>query len=191
MKVTIEHYIATNNPNAAQAVLAKYGVPAASSMTDLIKKIHYIVAKHKEIAILDLSTIETPYKKLITATQKTIAPIVEEAKKVVNENAMSQPLNTPAPSVPTPSAEMKSNACGCSGFDGEEKSGCYGCGGTCGKSDSSNATGSTKTTTPAETKSVPTTETKIETPVAPKMDYMPLVVLGVVGLIAVVVIAKK
>ena len=186
MKVTIEHYIATNNPNAAQALLEKYRVPAAKSMADLIKKLHYIVAKHRDVAVLDLATIETPYKKLMVATQKTVAPIIQEAAKVVNETPVIVP--TPAP---TPASEVKSNACGCSGFDGEEKSNCSGCGGKCGMS---NATGNKPAAT--ETKPAATaTETKTENTPAKSDDkmekYMPLVVLGVVGLIAVVVIAKK
>jgi hypothetical protein len=185
MKMTIEHYIATNSPDAVNEVLDKYGITKARDMSDLVKKVHFVVRKHKP-SMIDLAKIDTPYKRLILASV--------------------QPEKAPEPEHKEAKVETKSNACGCkSSSDDEQNSNCSGCDG------SSNATGDTirvKKTTPVteEAKTTPTTETakdaapattkevattNTDTDKKEKTDYtMPLIVLGIVGLIAVVVIAK-
>jgi hypothetical protein len=196
MKLTIEHYVATNNPIQAQAVLDKYGVPKANSMNDLLKKVHYVVLKHKDFAMNDLSKIDTPYRRLILANIPVPA---------------NKPTETTSPSSTETvlAVEKLSNACGCSGIDGEPKSNCAGCGGTCGgkksstdgepksncsgcehlKSASSGVDGSTTKTSSPKEAAVPK-ETKAA---APKEEadnkYMPLAILGVI-VIAAIVVAK-
>jgi|ERR1035437_10401306 hypothetical protein len=183
MKLSIEHYIATNSPDATNEVLDKYGITKARDIKDLVKKVHFVVRKHKP-SMIDLAKIDTPYRQLILASV--------------------QPEKAPEPEH---KVETKSNACGCnSSFNGDEEqnSNCSGCDG------SSNATGDTirikkvapvseeakpaatetaKDAAPVTTKEVATTNT--DTDKKEKPDYtMPLIVLGIVGLIAVVVIAK-
>ena len=190
MKITIEHYIATNNPSQAQAVLDKYGVPKATSMTDLLKKVHYVILKHKDFAMNDLAKIDTDYKRLILANIPAPKPVE---------------VSTPSPSETETvlAVEKLSNACGCSGMDGEH-SNCSGCGGTCGGKKTSSANteqksncsgcdhlksmsgidGVTKTKETA-----PIKETKTETPKETENKYMPLAILGVI-VIAAIVVAK-
>lgn len=111
MKISLEHYIATNNKPAADALLAKYGVAKATSWADLIRKVRYVLQKYKEDAARDLASIDTPYKRLIETYSITL----------------------PAVSQPTTNQELRSGACGCSSADGQ--SSCDGncsCGGKCG-----------------------------------------------------------
>lgn len=183
MKVTIEHYIATNNPNEAQTILAKYGV-RASNMSDLIRKMHRVMKTHGESAVKDFASIDTPYRSLLLSTIKPIAPIVTETK-------------SSACGCSGVDGEESSNACGCSGADGsEETSGCDGCGGKCGGK-KSNVEGDKKVEVPAskepETKTeAPKEAPKSETKSESKMEsMMPLVIVGAVALVAFAVIAKS
>ncbi len=153
MKLTIEHYIASNNPGAAQQVIQKYGVPQAHDMHDLLRKVHAVVLKNKGAAMMDLASIDTPYRQLIlsslppaatpnmiTVTPQgnvTPAPMTNTEPAVPVTPVVIQPVTPPAATAPSAMplvGEKKSGACGCqSGFDGEEKSNCSGCGGNCGK----------------------------------------------------------
>jgi hypothetical protein len=200
MKVTIEHYVATNNPIQAQAVLDKYGVPKAKSMSDLVKKVHYVVLKHKDFAITDLSKIDTPYRRLILAN----IPMPKPTPAEPTESKIS-PLATET----ILAVEKTSGACGCSGIDGEQQSNCSGCGGTCGGKKSSangeqqsNCSGcehlksqsgidgsTTKTAAPKEAAAPKETKTADAPKEAAENKYMPLAILGVI-VIAAIVVAK-
>lgn len=198
MKVTIEHYIATNNPNEAQAVLSKYGV-RVKNMPDMIRKMHMVMKQYGEKAVRDFAAINTPYKSLLLSTLPAAVP-----SSAVETKSSACGCSSSA------DGEESSNACGCSGADGEEMSGCDGkkCNCACGKNAAkavSNVEGDKKESTPeptetakAETKEEKTEASKPakETP-APtkaekeKTDMMPFVIVGAVALIAVVVIAKS
>lgn len=179
MRISIEHYIATNNEDGAQDVLSKYGVTKAKDLKDLIKKMRIIMTNHKEPAVKDFANLDTDYRRMILASIEQPEPVV----------------------VP----ESKSNACGCSGFDGEQKSNCSGCeamsncsgdesksncsgcGGTCGgknkEEKTSSATGDVApVTTPAATSPV---TTPIITP-EHKESYMPLMIFGTITVAMVV-----
>jgi hypothetical protein len=193
MKVTIEQYIATNNPNQAQAVLAKYGLKARD-MSDLIRKMHKLMKVKGEEAVRDFAAINTPYKQLLLST---ITPVETAAPVSVEKKSSACGCESSADG-----SEQSSNACGCSGADGEQTSGCDGCGGKCGgKNKASNVEGDTKAAPVVEAKAeAPKVETKEPTQApkeksAPKSesknDMMPLVIVGVIGLIAVVAIIKS
>ncbi len=198
MKVTIEHYIATNNPNQAQAILAKYGL-RAKNMSDLIRKMNKVMKVKGEDAVKEFAAIDTPYKQMLLSTIKP----VEVAAPVTTTTATIEKKSSACGCSSSADGDESSNACGCSGADGEETSGCDGCGGKCGgknKNVTSNVEGDKKPATPtpapaetkAETKETPHTTVK-ETPVpakAEKTDMMPFVIVGAVALIAVIVIAK-
>jgi cobalamin biosynthesis Mg chelatase CobN len=188
MKVTIEHYISTNNPAQAQAILAKYGV-RAKNMPDLIRKMHKVMQVKGEEAVKDFAAIDTPYKQMLLST---ITKPTEKKSGCCGSSSAD--------------GEESSNACGCSGADGEQTSGCDGNGVcTCGKKQNmSNAEGDKKVVTtaaPIEAKvEAKTEEAKTEpvklpkealAPIKEKTDMMPFVIVGAVALIAVVVIAKS
>ena len=66
MELTIEQYVATSNPKAAKEFVVKYNLPPAKSWSDLLKKMEFILKKHKDKAFADLASIDTPYKHLVT-----------------------------------------------------------------------------------------------------------------------------
>lgn len=174
MKLSIEHYIATNNPDASQKLLEKYKIPKAIDMTDLIAKVHYVVRKNKDFAITDLANIDTPYRQLILSTIKPV--VVTETKEVMSNACGCSGIDGET-----------SNACGCSGVDGES-SNCSGCGGKCGNK-SSGVDGKTEKPKSPETK----TESKENLPVvsdkSSMKDYMPLFVFS--GIVVVAILALK
>lgn len=195
MKVTIEHYIATNNPNQAQAILAKYGL-RAKNMSDLIRKMNKVMKVKGEEAVKEFAAIDTPYKQMLLSTIKP----VEVSAPITTTTTTIEKKSSACGCSSSADGDESSNACGCSGADGEETSGCDGCGGKCGgknKNVTSNVDGDKKTATPApvETKSETkeATQPAKETPApakAEKADMMPFVIVGAVALIAVIVIAK-
>lgn len=65
MKLSIEHYIATNNPKQVNELLAKYKIPKSKDWSDMIRKLQYVMKKHKDTIVDDLKLIDTPYKSLI------------------------------------------------------------------------------------------------------------------------------
>jgi hypothetical protein len=65
MRISIEQYIAVENPNASSQFLTKYGVPAATSLKDLADKMAVVTFKYRDLAFADLAAIDTPYRRLI------------------------------------------------------------------------------------------------------------------------------
>ncbi len=175
MKLTIEHYVSTNNPNEAQKFLEKYKIPRGYNMSDLIDKVHYVTRKHKDFAFNELAQIDTPYRQLILSTVKP--EIIEVKKEVVASNACG-----------CSGADGTSNACGCSGADGE-MSNCSGCGGTCGKAKTSGADGKTEQTKPTtpETKTEVKETSKIVEAGGGMKEYMPLAIVGLFVIGAIIV----
>ncbi len=96
MRISIEQYVAVANPKAASQLLVKYGVPAANDLRDLCQKLEVITYKYRDLALNDLSTIDTPYRRLILDNQDIIVKQIP--------------------------AEVKSNCDGCGGTCGDKKS---------------------------------------------------------------------
>lgn len=104
MKISIEHYIATNNPSEVNAMLTRRGIPSPKNLPDAIQKLRFVMAKEGNSIMKEIASINTPYQELIMSTQDK--------------------------------GEDKSNACGCSGFNGEQTSNCAGnpnCSCSCGE----------------------------------------------------------
>ena len=70
MKISIEHYIATNNPLAVELLLKKRGIAASKNLPDAIQKLRFVMAKEGDNVIKELSNIDTPYQNLILSTQE-------------------------------------------------------------------------------------------------------------------------
>lgn len=71
MRITIEHYIATNNPAAVDGMLSKRGIPRAKNLPDAISKLRTILKREGDIAAKELASIQTPYQQMISSTQET------------------------------------------------------------------------------------------------------------------------
>ncbi len=166
MKISIEHYIVTNNPASVNAMFVKRGIAPAKNLADGIQKLRYILAKEGQAALDEVGGIDTPYQKLIISTHH----------------------------VPQP--ESKSNACGCSGADGEKTSNCSGTDCKCGKSNfvnndnlvfNADGTGTTApVTTPAPAS--PITPQKVEDTIN---KHAPLLVVGLLIILTTAVLIKK
>lgn len=101
-------YIFENRQPELKRLIVKYGLNPAKNKVDLWKKINYLVAKFKDEMLRDLAEIH-PDKDLI---------LWNESQK----EDVKLPESTPIAIV-----EAKSNACGCSGANGEKEfSNCYG-----------------------------------------------------------------
>jgi hypothetical protein len=145
-KISIEHYIATNNPLELNYLLNKRGIPSAKNVPDAIKKLRYVMTKEGNNVLKEIAEINTPYRDLILSAID---------KK-----------------------EEKSNACGCSSFNGETFSNCEG--GNCkcksnfdddGKSDDSK-------------KNIKSNEDKIE-------KFIPYVAVGLLLIVTTAVLIKN
>lgn len=150
MKISIEHYIATNNPSEVAAILTKRGIPAPKNLPDAIKKLQFIMSREGNNVTKELASINTPYQSLILSSQDDVS-------------------------------EDKSNACGCSGFDGEKKSNCSG---DCSCNKKSNATGDEE---PKATVSPAPTETTKDNLV----KYAPIAAVGLLLIIGTAILVKK
>ena len=155
MKISIEHYIATNNPKEVAAILTKRGIPAPKNIADAIKKLKFVMSKEGNAVTKELANIETPYQALILSTQ--------------DDNS-----------------EDKSNACGCSGFDGEKKSNCSG---DCSCNKKSNATGDEEPTKAVVAPAPAPTPT--ETTKDALNKHAPIIALGLLLVISTAVLMKK
>lgn len=81
MRISIEQYVAVENPKAASQFLTKYGVPQATSLKDLADKMEVITYKYRELALADLANIDTPYRRLImdsVNTEVAVATLIPE-----------------------------------------------------------------------------------------------------------------
>lgn len=168
MKISIEHYIVTNNRPAVEAMFKKRGIPPSKNLPDALQKLRAIMAKEGHNALDEIAGISTPYQQLILSTHEGVKP------------------------------EAKSSACGCSGADGEKSSSCDGackCGGKCGGKKSSfdnndnlvfNADGGSQApSTPAPT--TPVTQ-KVEESIT---KHAPFLVVGLLLVLTTAVILKK
>ena len=81
MRISIEQYVAVENPKAASQFLTKYGVPQATSLKDLADKMEVVTYKYRELALADLANIDTPYRRLImdsVNTEVAVATLIPE-----------------------------------------------------------------------------------------------------------------
>ena len=68
MKISIEQYVALNNPKAAKQFLEKFGFEPARSLEDLIHKVESATLHYRQDALEELGSIDTPYRRLILST---------------------------------------------------------------------------------------------------------------------------
>lgn len=157
MNITIEEYVAINNPKQADALIRKYGIPPSRSYRDLVAKLRALTKRKKEEAFIELAKIETPYRSLLLSN----------------------------------SEEDNSNACGCSGADGETKSNCAGCGGNCGGMSAVNGTPEEKQmtakTVSEEVNAINEKSDKEKT----KTNYVPIAIAAIGGVVLAMLLLRK
>lgn len=165
MRISIEQYVAVENPNAASKMLAKYGVPPANSLKDLATKLEVITYKYRELALTDLATIDTPYRRLIMDSMNTEVAVAT----LLPENVSNC-----------------DGGCSCKNKT-EEKSNCTGCGGTCGGK-KSNVDGDSSAS--KDEKKEVSSEAKVNV-ASEGMDKYMMPTLAIVAIAALIIIAKK
>jgi hypothetical protein len=161
MKISIEHYIATNNPIEVSAILTKRGIPAPKNIADAIQKLRFVMSKEGNKVSEELAGIKTPYQELIVSSQED-------------------------------KSEDKSNACGCSGFDSEQSSGCNGdksC--SCNKSSNVEGESAEKQVAPVAAAPVAAAPATTETTKDMMTKAAPLVVIGLLLVVTTAVLMKK
>lgn len=67
MKVSIEHYLASNNPMSVNQLLQKNGLKNQVDVLGMIKGLQFLINKKGNAIVSDLADIDTPYKSLILA----------------------------------------------------------------------------------------------------------------------------
>jgi hypothetical protein len=65
MTIDFAHYIATNNPKAANDFVVKNGLARPKDIPELLHKMQYIMQNKKGDAFVELAQIDTPYKRLL------------------------------------------------------------------------------------------------------------------------------
>lgn len=166
MRISIEQYVAVENPKAASQFLTKYGVPPANSLKDLADKMEVITYKYRELALQDLATIDTPYRRLIMDSINTEVAVAT----LMPENVSNC-----------------SGGCSCNKAV-EEKSNCDGCGGTCGGKKSNIDAKSDVNKTEKNDNSVVSKSSNADTT---GMDKYIMPTLAIVAIAALLIIAKK
>lgn len=168
MRISIEQYIAVENPKASSQFLTKYGVPAATSLKDLAEKMEVITYKYRDLAFADLATIDTPYRRLIMDSVNTKVAVAT----LVPENVSNC-----------------DGACSCND-KAEKKSNCTGCGGTCGDK-KSNAEGDSSETKTVNKENSSKDDTVSTNKSMEGMDKYIMPTLAIVAIAALLIIAKK
>lgn len=168
MRISIEQYVAVENPNASSQMLTKYGVPSATSLKDLATKLEVITYKYRELALADLATIDTPYRRLIMDSMNTEVAVAT----ILPENVSNC-----------------DGGCSCKSKV-EEKSNCTGCGGTCGGK-KSNVDGDSSTTKNEKKEVVSEDKTSVAKTSTESMDKYMMPTLAIVAIAALIIIAKK
>lgn len=70
MKISIEHYIATNNPRAVEELLKRKGIPAPKNLPDAIGKLNLLMKREGNEITKELSEIKTPYQLLVLSSKE-------------------------------------------------------------------------------------------------------------------------
>lgn len=79
MKLSIEHYLASNNPVAVNQLLQKNGIKNQVDMLGMIKGLQYVMQKKGNQIAGDLAAIDTPYKLLILSHVPEVREAVSNA----------------------------------------------------------------------------------------------------------------
>jgi hypothetical protein len=121
-------YIFENKQPELRRLLIKYGLTPARNRNDLWKKTNYLIAKFKDEMLLDVAKIHPDRDLIVWSLQKMQESQRQLPPQVSNINAINE-------NVSNIMHEQVSNACGCSGADGndysnangiDEYSNCYG-----------------------------------------------------------------
>lgn len=70
MRITIEHYLATNNPREVEELLKRKGVPPPKNLPDAIGKLNLLMKREGNEIVKELALVNTPYRDLILSTSK-------------------------------------------------------------------------------------------------------------------------
>lgn len=70
MRITIEHYLATNNPREVEELLKRKGVPPPKNLPDAIGKLNLLMKREGNEIVKELALVSTPYRDLILSTQE-------------------------------------------------------------------------------------------------------------------------
>lgn len=168
MIISIEQYVAAENPRAANQMLTKYGMPPATSLKDLAEKLSVVTFKYRALAFADLATIDTPYRRLIMDSVNTEVAVAT----LLPENVSNC-----------------EGGCGCKSKV-EEKSNCTGCGGTCGDK-KTNVEGDNSAPKIEKREVVLEDKSSNSKSSTESMDKYMMPTLAIVAIAALIIIAKK
>jgi hypothetical protein len=104
-------YIFENKQPELKRLVVKYGLTPARSKNDLWKKTNYLIAKFKDEMLLDVAKIHPDRDLIVWSIQKMQESQRQMPQQVSSVNSIVENNN-----------EQVSNACGCSGADGNEYS---------------------------------------------------------------------
>lgn len=129
MKINTIRYVFENKKPELRRIVVKYGLPPAKNDSDLWKKTNYLVAKFQEEAMKDIALIHPDRELIIWSSEPKVEkkqleeiilktePIIEP---LINTNNYNKKFGADG-------EDYFSNACGCSGANGEtEYSNCNG-----------------------------------------------------------------
>jgi hypothetical protein len=168
MRISIEQYVAVENPRAASQMLTKYGIPPATSLKDLAEKMEVVTYKYRALAFADLAAIDTPYRRLIMDSVNTEVAVAT----LLPENVSNC-----------------DGGCSCKSKV-EEKSNCTGCGGTCGGK-KSNVEGDNSAPKIEKREVVLEDKSSNSKSSTESMDKYMMPTLAIVAIAALIIIAKK
>lgn len=172
-------YVFENRQPQLNSLVVKYGLSPAVSKNDLWRKTNFLISKFREDFMKDIADIH-PDKDLLAwrfSLDKQKEDNYNKEDIIRTAPSKSELQNILENVTVIPQRQKASNACGCSGADGEQTSGCCGSGANGEKTSGCNGCDSMKKS------SVTGTEIKEKI-----QNNLPLVIVGslalVVGLIA-------
>jgi len=112
-KIPISTYLVANARPAMQRLVVQFGLPPAKSDSDLIRKLKYIVQKHTKKAWAEIAKVH-PDAELFSMNFDGADNKEDALPKIDKSQIMSEAESTY-------SEFFGSNACGCSGADGENE----------------------------------------------------------------------
>lgn len=118
---TIKYVFVKRQPEL-QKLVVKYGMKPAVNQHDLWLKVNALVKKHREVFMKDLADIH-PDKDLI---KWSLSLDKKDSPELIEENKPSESVLAKIQNGISVEPQKTSNACGCSGADGEKTSGCCG-----------------------------------------------------------------
>lgn len=118
---TIKYVFVQRQPEL-QKLVVKYGIKPAVNQADLWLKVNALIKKHRETFMKDLADIH-PDKDLI---KWSLSLDKQDSPELIEEVKPSQSVLDGIQNGIKFESQKTSNACGCSGVDGEKTSGCCG-----------------------------------------------------------------